>query len=262
MKLLFWIIYVSGFLFSLCGSAKKTHGLIWLDGLFGIPGNFMGQRIDICNVVKKALDLSDSVEVCCPVQPMEAVYLHFGTWPAYFGLSEFALPSWFDMNMHSLWLNYKPSDVPTESIGDLDNSSKSLDFIVQEMVEQGIPQENIVVAGYSQGGALAFYNAIHTNYKLGGIVALCSWMPNLLTDPPSQHGTINTETPVLQVHGLLDTVVLIPTAYQTSIALREMFTDYTFKTVPFTGHFTTINPFTILSVKSWLKKKNLLSFNS
>ena len=45
-------------------------------------------------------------------------------------------------------------------------------------------------------------------------------------------------------------------------SFSEMFTDYTFKTVPFTGHFTTINPFTILSVKSWLKKKNLLSFNS
>jgi len=76
------------------------------------------------------------------------------------------------------------------------------------------------------------------------------------------HPAINEETPILQVHGLMDGIVLFKTAEQTAQALSGIFTEYNFQENTFETHVTVINPFTIWGVRSWLQLHNLLSFDT
>jgi predicted esterase len=50
---------------------------------------------------------------------------------------------------------------------------------IKKMIQEGIPSENIVLVGVSQGGALTLYTALHTQYKLGGFIAIIAWLPLL-----------------------------------------------------------------------------------
>ncbi|VDL85407.1 unnamed protein product [Schistocephalus solidus] len=68
--------------------------------------------------------------------------------------------------------------------------------LVQAEIEGGIPEHRIIVGGFSQGGGLALYYGLTSGSKLGGIVALSSWLP--LT---------STDLPILQCHGLSDRLV-------------------------------------------------------
>jgi len=250
----------SSLMTGISSAQEKQHGIIWLDGVLGFPGQSLGMRIDMCGVVRLALGLSRSVSVCCPREPEDKVSVLKPTWPAALGANQFAVPSWFDIRMLSWLFNTLPG-VPSSDIGDLENASRFIDHLVEGMMQQGIPSQNIVVAGFSQGGALTLYHSVHSKHKLGGFISLASWYPNLLADPAVGHNTINEETPVLQVNGHMDPVVLITTAFQTAEALSGVFADYTFRSNFFDGHETILNPYTMSILKNWLQSRNLLSFS-
>jgi len=235
-------------------SQDKQHGIIWLEGL--------GRMIPhLCKYLRLSLGLSRSVEVVCPNFPRDAVGVFKHTWPAALGFNHAGLPSWFDVSIPSWFFNTLPG-VPTSGVRDLEQSSLFVDYLIQELIKQGIPAQNIVVAGYSQGGALTLYHAVHSEYKIGGFVSLAGWYPNLLADPSVNHPAINEETPILQVHGLMDGIVLFKTAEQTAQALSGIFTEYNFQENTFETHVTVINPFTIRGVRNWLQLHNLLSFDT
>ena len=77
--------------------------------------------------------------------------------------------------------------------------------IIQKEVDQGIPAEKIVVVGFSQGGALALHTSLRSTHKLGGCVALSSWLP-LRADYPAALTPESRTLPILQVHGDEDMV--------------------------------------------------------
>lgn len=86
------------------------------------------------------------------------------------------------------------------------------DFI-ESQVAAGVPRGRIVLAGFSQGGAIALHAGLRQAEPLGGILALSTYLP--------LHTTIFTElspagraTPILMCHGLYDNVV--PPALGTS----------------------------------------------
>jgi len=56
-------------------------------------------------------------------------------------------------------------------------SSQRVNQIIQTEIDKGIKPEKIVVAGFSQGGALALHVALRSQYSLGGCIALSAWLP-------------------------------------------------------------------------------------
>ncbi len=78
--------------------------------------------------------------------------------------------------------------------------------MIAQLNRDGIPTERIVLAGFSQGGAIAYSAGLTFPQKLAGIVALSTYWPSatLITDSPH---TINRSTPVFAAHGLQDPVV-------------------------------------------------------
>ena len=85
--------------------------------------------------------------------------------------------SWFNFwNLPEISVMY--SD-PSESKENLEEALVWVEEEIKKMIQEGIPSENIVLVGVSQGGALTLYTALHTKYKLGGFIAIITWVPLL-----------------------------------------------------------------------------------
>jgi phospholipase/carboxylesterase len=73
---------------------------------------------------------------------------------------------------------------------------------------RGIPSERIVLAGFSQGGAVALHTALRHPEPLAGIVALSAYLPLDATVADERHPA-NADTPIFMAHGQADPVVPI-----------------------------------------------------
>jgi predicted esterase len=147
------------------------------------------------------------------------------------------------------------SPIAGESKEELERAMKWVEEEIEKMIEEGIPSENIVLSGASQGGSLTLYTALHTKYKIGGFIPLVAWQPLLKIEPPASLPTpINKDTPIFHMNGKLDPIVPLICGWKTSAAFKQVFSNYNLETVVGT-HLTSINPFTIPKIYCFLKKK-------
>lgn len=81
------------------------------------------------------------------------------------------MPGWFDL---------ATLDKLTDSIHDDEKgmleSVKAVDNLIQAEVDAGIPENKIIVGGFSQGGAISVLSGLTTKRKLGGIIGLSCWV--------------------------------------------------------------------------------------
>jgi phospholipase/carboxylesterase len=66
-----------------------------------------------------------------------------------------------------------------------------------------------VLAGFSQGGAMALYTGTRLKEKLAGIIGLSCYMPRS-NHFVAEREAANAATPIFLAHGLLDVVVALP----------------------------------------------------
>lgn len=82
--------------------------------------------------------------------------------------------------------------------------------VVRGYVEQenarGIASERIVIAGFSQGGAIAFQAALRHPQRLAGVMALSTYLP-LRQTLAAEAAPANRDIPILMCHGLRDPMV-------------------------------------------------------
>lgn len=103
-------------------------------------------------------------------------------------------------------------------------SSKRINAFIQAEVDKGISPQNIVVAGFSQGGAVALHTTLRSAYSLGGCIALSTWLP-FRSQYPESLSPAATKLPVLQVHGDEDQVVSYSWGKGSSTVLKTFLTD-------------------------------------
>lgn len=97
------------------------------------------------------------------------------------------------------------------------SSDAALRALVRRENERGIPSQQIVLAGFSQGGAMALYSGTRMPEKLAGIIGLSCYMPIVAAFASERHSA-NFNTPIFMAHGSLDPVVE-PQLGETSRAL-------------------------------------------
>lgn len=78
--------------------------------------------------------------------------------------------------------------------------------IMEHQVANGIPWNKIVLAGFSQGGAIALHTLGHLQHKLAGVMALSTYVP-LREEFQSSDVSINHDTPIFVAHGQMDPVL-------------------------------------------------------
>lgn len=86
-------------------------------------------------------------------------------------------------------------------------SSAQLEALIEREQQRGVPLDRIVLAGFSQGGAIAMHTALRQTHRLAGLMALSSWLPlhdafrmEVVDEPSSQP----RDLPVFIAHGTFD----------------------------------------------------------
>jgi phospholipase/carboxylesterase len=88
---------------------------------------------------------------------------------------------------------------------DIRESGEAIAALIRREAERGIPPNRVVLAGFSQGGAIALHAGLRYPEKLAGIIALSTYLP--LRAAAGEFHLANRETPLFMAHGSLDPVV-------------------------------------------------------
>lgn len=93
-------------------------------------------------------------------------------------------------------------------VAGLDESVARISALVDAEIAAGMPANRIVIAGFSQGGAVALHCALRFPVRLAGVLALSTYLP--VPDALGGHLTAaNADVPVLMCHGVVDPVVVL-----------------------------------------------------
>lgn len=87
-------------------------------------------------------------------------------------------------------------------------SAAQVKALVQAEIDSGIPAERIILAGFSQGGVIAYYLGLRFEQKLAGILTLSTYMCDLDMQGDGWHDA-NKQTPMSASHGAYDEMVPI-----------------------------------------------------
>jgi phospholipase/carboxylesterase len=135
-----------------------------------------------------------------------------------------------------------------QSIEDIRESEKNLQSLIEKEIRRGIPCERIVLAGFSQGGAIALHAGLRYPGTLAGIMALSAPVPYAET-LMAEVDPANAAVPVFIAHGTDDRVVphdLVQQAHRRMEARGLKLERHTYKM----GH--TLVPDEIRDITAWL----------
>ncbi len=168
----------------------QTHdtcewSVIWMHGL-GADGS------DFVSVVPElGLNPAVGIRFVFPNAPAIPVTCNGG----------YVMPAWYDII--SLDKNSREVD-----INGIVKSRQQIRDLVEREKERGIPGSRIFLAGFSQGGAVAYTTGLTHPEPLAGIIALSTYLP--ATQLVAEEATeVNLKTPIFAAHGTEDDVVSI-----------------------------------------------------
>ena len=167
----------------LATSAEATHSIVWLHGL-GADGN------DFANIVPE-LGVQDlALRFVFPHAPSIPVTINGGM----------VMPAWYDILEMDLRRRHDEEGVR--------RSAKQVEALVAREVERGVPRSRIVLAGFSQGGAIATHCALRSKEALAGLVALSTYL--VCEDSvESEFEEKARGLPVFHAHGTHDPMVAV-----------------------------------------------------
>ncbi|HYX64087.1 MAG TPA: dienelactone hydrolase family protein [Burkholderiales bacterium] len=158
--------------------------VIWLHGL-GADGH------DFEPIVPE-LRLASSVRFVFPHAPVRPVTLNAGM----------RMRAWYDI--------FQLGGGPEDEAG-VRASQRLLEDLIARETGRGIPPAKIVLAGFSQGGAIVLHTGLRHRERLAGILALSTYLP-LAKSLPEEAAAANRDLPVFMAHGLYDDIIPIDRA--------------------------------------------------
>jgi phospholipase/carboxylesterase len=93
--------------------------------------------------------------------------------------------------------------------------------LISKQVERGIPANRIVLAGFSQGGAVSLYTAPRYPERLAGVMALSTYLP-LASRLGAERAPANDGTPIFMAHGLADATLPISMGLESRDYLKAL----------------------------------------
>jgi phospholipase/carboxylesterase len=187
---------VSSEVITLKPAVPARGAVIWLHGL-GADGS------DFVPAVP-ALGVPDTC-------PMRFVFPHAEARPISIN-NGYVMRAWYDL---------RTLTGDDEDEAGIQASERRLHGLIEQEIELGTPVERIVLAGFSQGGAMALHTALRYPQRLGGVLALSTYLP-LARDLAAQAHPANKTTPIFMCHGLYDDVVPLQAGERSQALLKEL----------------------------------------
>jgi phospholipase/carboxylesterase len=161
---------------------SPAYAIIWLHGL-GADGN---DFVPIVNELE--LPSGASVRFIFPHAPERPVTINNG----------YVMRAWYDI-YHAAFNDHQDKS-------GIQGSQKAVDALIEKEMRRGIPSNRIVLAGFSQGGAMALQAGLRQSNPLAGIIALSCYLP-LAESLAAEASSANAATPIFMAHGNYDPVV-------------------------------------------------------
>ena len=165
--------------------------IIWLHGLGADHSDF--------EPVVPELDLPPSVRFVFPDAPIRAVTINQGM----------RMRAWYDI------LQFGPG--PEDEAG-IRESQRTVEGLIETA---GVPPERVVLAGFSQGGAIVLHTALRYPRRLAGVVALSTYLP-LQSTLKAECAVENQHLAVFMAHGRFDDLIPLPRAAASRDLLLKM----------------------------------------
>ena len=99
--------------------------------------------------------------------------------------------------------------------------------LIDEQVARGIPTERVVLAGFSQGGAIALYAGLRFPFRIAGILALSTYLPGM-ESLGTEAQAANRDVPIFLAHGSQDPVIALALSERSRDAMASL--GYTVET--------------------------------
>ena len=178
-------------------SSAVRASIIWLHGL-GADGNDFAPLIPQLCIVEPL-----GVRVVLPHAPRRPVTINNGM----------VMRAWYDIAA----ADFRAS----EDEAGIRGSASLVDALIDREVERGVPPDCILLAGFSQGGAVVLHTGLRYHCRLAGILVLSAYLP-LAQALAGECSPASREVPLLLAHGQQDPVVPIAWAERSRDVLREM----------------------------------------
>jgi len=199
--------------------------VIWLHGL-GADGH------DFEPVVKElALPQDLAIRFVFPHAPSMPVSINNGH----------VMPAWYDIRSMQIERQIDKAQ--------LMKSAAAIGALVAREMERGIKSDRIVIAGFSQGGAVAYQLALSYPKPLAGLFGLSTYFATHDVVEPSPE---NQALPILICHGLHDPLVPEALGRHSCEALRQMGYEPEYKTYPM-EHSVCMEE--IMAISNWLQAR-------
>lgn len=179
--------------------------VIWLHGL-GASGHDFEPVVPELRLPKDA-----GVRFIFPHAPNLAVTINGGM----------HMPAWYDI---------KAMDIDrTVDEEQLLKSADAIGELIEQEIERGIDSKRIIVAGFSQGGAVAYQVGLSYPKPLAGVLGLSTYFATLKSIQPSE---ANRQIPIRIYHGTHDPMVPESLGRQSYLNLEKMGYNVSYETYP------------------------------
>jgi phospholipase/carboxylesterase len=203
---------------------EPEGSVIWLHGL-GADGHDFEPMVPQLRL-KSALPL----RFIFPHAPVRPVTLNGGM----------AMRAWYDLV--SLERN-SPQD-----LAGIEESAETVNRLIRQEVDRGIAADKIVIAGFSQGGAVALHAALRYPDRLAGLIALSTYLPKG-EQLEAEASAANRDLPIFMAHGAQDPVVQPQLGEQSFRHLESLGYPIKWRTYPMPH---AVCPQEIEHIRAWL----------
>jgi phospholipase/carboxylesterase len=189
------------------GKDEPTHAIIWLHGLGASADDFPPI------VPELGLNKDLNIRFIFPQAPDRAITINGGM----------RMPGWYDIKGMSI-------EDKQDAVG-MRESQATVEGLIDQQIAMGVPSENIILAGFSQGGAVTYFTGVRSKNKLAGLLTMSTYLP-FEGNTSKERSSENLEIPIFASHGTHDPVVPISLGQSSVEHLTKLGYSVQWKTYP------------------------------
>ncbi|HYS57967.1 MAG TPA: alpha/beta hydrolase [Burkholderiales bacterium] len=174
---------------------NPTASIIWLHGL-GADGN------DFAPIVPELRLPKTAIRFVFPHAPVRPVTINGGM----------RMRAWYDITDGA---NRREDERGVRA------SQALIETLIDREKERGTKEERLVLAGFSQGGAIALHTGLRHPESLAGVIALSTYVP-VGEKLSAEASTANRDVPIFMAHGTYDPVIPLDRAEQSRRLLESL----------------------------------------
>ena len=178
-------------------SRPATAAVVWLHGLGADGHDFEPVATELGRAGL------DDLRYVFPHAPVRPVTINGGT----------PMRAWYDIA--GLELDRRADEAGVRASAGIARA------LVDEQIARGIAGERIVLAGFSQGGAIALFAGLRLPFRIAGILALSTYLPVAESLAAEAHRA-NRDVPIFLAHGSRDPVIALALSERSRVAMSEL----------------------------------------